>query len=193
MMATDMPAAISAYSMTVAPPSSRAKRARSLIMFPALQRPFGMAASQSPARFDIVAQFAKIECNSVFFSPRSGQRPAGTYGSKRTYWEISQPQIGKTTLLPDAEQRPIQREPHRVIALFNGNSDAFAEVAAVYVRPAAEGTAILGIGAVEPEGERDRIAEQEIDITAPRSEEHTSELQSHSDLVCRLLLEKKKQ
>src|SRR5438034_4530039 len=26
----------------------------------------------------------------------------------------------------------------------------------------------------------------------PRSEEHTSELQSHSELVCRLLLEKKK-
>src|SRR5437588_5227263 len=26
----------------------------------------------------------------------------------------------------------------------------------------------------------------------PRSEEHTSELQSHSDIVCRLLLEKKK-
>src|SRR5438034_3490416 len=28
--------------------------------------------------------------------------------------------------------------------------------------------------------------------SAMRSEEHTSELQSHSDLVCRLLLEKKK-
>src|SRR5947207_8708580 len=28
--------------------------------------------------------------------------------------------------------------------------------------------------------------------SAIRSEEHTSELQSHSDLVCRLLLEKKK-
>src|SRR5438132_10551455 len=28
--------------------------------------------------------------------------------------------------------------------------------------------------------------------SVPRSEEHTSELQSHSDLVCRLLLEKKK-
>src|SRR5437667_12766926 len=27
---------------------------------------------------------------------------------------------------------------------------------------------------------------------APRSEEHTSEFQSHHDLVCRLLLEKKK-
>src|SRR5260221_11554662 len=28
-------------------------------------------------------------------------------------------------------------------------------------------------------------------VVAERSEEHTSELQSHSDLVCRLLLEKK--
>src|SRR5260221_2677815 len=31
-----------------------------------------------------------------------------------------------------------------------------------------------------------------LEIAIPRSEEHTSELQSHSDLVCRLLLEKKK-
>src|SRR5438132_9266816 len=30
-------------------------------------------------------------------------------------------------------------------------------------------------------------------LGANRSEEHTSELQSHSDIVCRLLLEKKKQ
>src|SRR5437773_6737819 len=30
-------------------------------------------------------------------------------------------------------------------------------------------------------------------LTGSRSEEHTSELQSHHDLVCRLLLEKKKQ
>src|SRR5438132_7475333 len=31
-----------------------------------------------------------------------------------------------------------------------------------------------------------------VGTASPRSEEHTSELQSHSDLVCRLLLEKKK-
>src|SRR5438034_8271323 len=31
-----------------------------------------------------------------------------------------------------------------------------------------------------------------IKVLGERSEEHTSELQSHSDLVCRLLLEKKK-
>src|SRR6266480_8036494 len=38
-----------------------------------------------------------------------------------------------------------------------------------------------------PEGV-DRVAEEKL---AARSEEHTSELQSHVNLVCRLLLEKK--
>src|SRR2546421_9570635 len=33
---------------------------------------------------------------------------------------------------------------------------------------------------------------REVSCARPRSEEHTSELQSRSDLVCRLLLEKKK-
>src|SRR5437588_3794499 len=33
---------------------------------------------------------------------------------------------------------------------------------------------------------------ERIQVQLARSEEHTSELQSHSDLVCRLLLEKKK-
>src|SRR5260221_6146573 len=33
---------------------------------------------------------------------------------------------------------------------------------------------------------------QKLLIKKDRSEEHTSELQSHSDIVCRLLLEKKK-
>src|SRR5260221_11615626 len=50
---------------------------------------------------------------------------------------------------------------------------------------------------VQPRGEeRDRNPLARIVVVvAPlvdRSEEHTSELQSHSDLVCRLLLEKKK-
>src|SRR5438034_1982084 len=49
---------------------------------------------------------------------------------------------------------------------------------------------------VTPElAERFGIDRQAIDalIQEVRSEEHTSELQSHSDLVCRLLLEKKKE
>src|SRR5437773_6445788 len=43
-------------------------------------------------------------------------------------------------------------------------------------------------GAPLPAG-ADTVVRQE--DTEPRSEEHTSELQSHHDLVCRLLLEKK--
>src|SRR2546421_2120562 len=42
-------------------------------------------------------------------------------------------------------------------------------------------------------GERVDVGSDEIGETWPRSEEHTSELQSRSDLVCRLLLEKKKE
>src|SRR5688572_32512377 len=53
-----------------------------------------------------------------------------------------------------------------------------------------------GLGALtEPLSERAaRVTAVEIDRKiAARSEEHTSELQSQSNLVCRLLLEKKKQ
>src|SRR5436190_16544710 len=39
---------------------------------------------------------------------------------------------------------------------------------------------------------RGEEASELLGVNSQRSEEHTSELQSHSDLVCRLLLEKKK-
>src|SRR5260221_5310460 len=39
---------------------------------------------------------------------------------------------------------------------------------------------------------RDELACHQAERDSHRSEEHTSELQSHSDLVCRLLLEKKR-
>src|SRR2546430_10819148 len=54
-----------------------------------------------------------------------------------------------------------------------------------------------------PQGARDQLGEPTVAVGADhqvhlrhaleRSEEHTSELQSQSNLVCRLLLEKKKQ
>src|SRR5437588_6863731 len=37
-----------------------------------------------------------------------------------------------------------------------------------------------------------QVWHERMEVAKLRSEEHTSELQSHSDLVCRLLLEKKK-
>src|SRR5260221_10423189 len=45
----------------------------------------------------------------------------------------------------------------------------------------------VGLGKEAVAADVDSIA-----FVVDRSEEHTSELQSHSDLVCRLLLEKKK-
>src|SRR5438034_6286301 len=49
-------------------------------------------------------------------------------------------------------------------------------------------------GAELVKGQGRFVGPRTIEVTADdgRSEEHTSELQSHSDLVCRLLLEKKK-
>src|SRR5260370_2120484 len=57
-------------------------------------------------------------------------------------------------------------------------------------------------GPREQHERRDEIEDRELDLREPRdaglawfperSEEHTSELQSHLNLVCRLLLEKKK-
>src|SRR5690606_41933204 len=43
-----------------------------------------------------------------------------------------------------------------------------------------------------PHGDRVRVVEGEVRGLHARSEEHTSELQSRENLVCRLLLEKKK-
>src|SRR5438874_3789964 len=47
-------------------------------------------------------------------------------------------------------------------------------------------------GACRPATEREAIFRSKR-VAGPRSEEHTSELQSRRDLVCRLLLEKKKE
>ena len=52
---------------------------------------------------------------------------------------------------------------------------------------AAEATATY----VFPQRRLDNVV-RDVNLAGGRSEEHTSELQSHSELVCRLLLEKKK-
>src|SRR5438132_8768130 len=49
--------------------------------------------------------------------------------------------------------------------------------------------ALPGVAAPRPAAPAENAA---VGYRRRRSEEHTSELQSHSDLVCRLLLEKKK-
>src|SRR5206468_7689835 len=62
-----------------------------------------------------------------------------------------------------------------------------------YVRLGGKGWRRLAFN-VTPEDDEQlaRLGLSPHDFSAERSEEHTSELQSRSDLVCRLLLEKKK-
>src|SRR5690242_21290690 len=51
---------------------------------------------------------------------------------------------------------------------------------------------LLGGMAAHQAEDRRRVSLRDHPCAAARSEEHTSELQSHVNLVCRLLLEKKK-
>src|SRR5690349_23663648 len=73
-------------------------------------------------------------------------------------------------------------------------SDTGAEVVAV--EPVAEMRARIGPAAaraLDGTAEAMPLPDASADAVTVRSEEHTSELQSRRDLVCRLLLEKKKQ
>src|SRR5438034_6529875 len=87
----------------------------------------------------------------------------------------------------------------------NWQPDIFIKVEHLYLRPLNAEHRGQGIQKFELRGARRgndscsppalyRVAERNSGLfrSRPRSEEHTSELQSHSDLVCRLLLEKKK-
>src|SRR5438093_7834227 len=62
----------------------------------------------------------------------------------------------------------------------------------ICTRPAAGRERVLGALPRGPEGEPARQHRGRAPRTRSRSEEHTSELQSLTNLVCRLLLEKKK-
>src|SRR5438132_7710888 len=64
------------------------------------------------------------------------------------------------------------------------------------MRPLTVGTSlvagIFALGCTDEPPTAPAAGRPRFEISDARSEEHTSELQSHSELVCRLLLEKKK-
>src|SRR5947207_11008623 len=77
-----------------------------------------------------------------------------------------------------------RREPDfEVVGTANNGEDAVAAVKRH--RPD-----VLVLDVNMPRGDGMWVVRQLQPLKLPRSEEHTSELQSHSDLVCRLLLEK---
>src|SRR5437588_13088520 len=102
------------------------------------------------------------------FRVRCFASPRNDGWSERADRKIAQPQIGEAAFFPDPEQRPVQRLPQQVVALADSDGDAFAEIPALDERPAGERAALAGIGAVDPERQRDRVAEDEIDLAPPQ-------------------------
>src|ERR1700750_168006 len=101
-------------------------------------------------------------------SPSRSLSRASGLTSERADGEVAQPQVGELALLPQTEQTPVQGLAQGVVAAADRNADALAEIAALGEGTALERAAPGGIGSVEPERERDAVAEQEIDLAAPQ-------------------------
>src|SRR5262249_58585856 len=88
--------------------------------------------------------------------------PYDAQPSKRADREISQPEVGKAAGLPDAEQGPVDGEAQGIVAALDRDPDAFAEIAAFDERAACQSAAAGRTRAIEPERQREAVAEQKI-------------------------------
>src|SRR2546426_3313824 len=90
----------------------------------------------------------------------------------------------------EIDQQPAAaRERQRAVVVVRGGGEIVA--AAPIVRERGPGREVRDADRSEAVGPDAPLAEHELRPGAQRSEEHTSELQSPCNLVCRLLLEKK--
>src|SRR5207248_7428450 len=113
--------------------------------------------------------------------------------SKALIWALTGPRsssprpLGAAAFYPAA--RSIAKNAPRIVCLRSRLSASVrAKLSAISPRKAAQRAA----GARPPRRCNTGISFDRTADVSPRSEEHTSELQSPYDLVCRLLLEKKK-
>src|SRR5690606_40837782 len=101
-------------------------------------------------------------------------------GHMQTYFDLRKGIILEADWLNQRSQLSLHN-PHEIIEVIIGiDQQAFYRNAKIDYRPGAEGRFISTRQCLALVGQ------------AVRSEEHTSELQSRENLVCRLLLEKKK-
>src|SRR6185312_5851753 len=101
--------------------------------------------------------------------PRSIRRECERrFASERADRKIAQPQIGELAVLPQAEQRPVERLAQHVVAAPYRDADALAEEPALQERSAAKHATAGRIRAIEPERQRDAVTEQQVDFAAPQ-------------------------
>src|SRR5947207_13423392 len=176
-----------------------------------LRRPrkasFAIAAAHMRAWLSLLADVAEVDAEGAELPVQVRALHADALG-ELSHLAVTQQQlllqVGALELLARLAQRQrqqvllhqrlIRRGLHRELALDLLQADLFRatvdqqpvhqvpELAHV-VRPGIVAQAVLRRDGKAPVGQP---------VGVDRSEEHTSELQSHSDLVCRLLLEKKK-
>src|SRR5699024_11651530 len=84
------------------------------------------------------------------------------------------------------------QEAAGMVALIGGELPMLVVVVALVMQWARQDSALTRSGSGPREGAFDAEDDAYDGLLEERSEEHTSELQSRFDLVCRLLLEKKK-
>ena len=109
-------------------------------------QPFGRIHVRSPVQ------------GNIGHPARNDDAQNGLIGKYRSH------RVGEAALLPEPEQRPVERLAQRVVAALDRDADAFAEIAALGERTADEFAAAGGVGPVEPEGERDAVAEQQVGL-----------------------------
>src|SRR5437667_5418937 len=88
-------------------------------------------------------------------------------------------------------RRPPRSTLFPYTTLFRSNAAVRASLAKPETKEKLKGLGAITQGGSSPAEFRAWL-QTDAEHGTPRSEEHTSELQSHHDLVCRLLLEKKK-
>src|SRR5437588_982423 len=87
---------------------------------------------------------------------------------------------------------PLLRPPSSTLFPYRRSSDLTQALGTAMMLAAVRGGSADALLAELQESQPEMLAWLQRSLSIMRSEEHTSELQSHSDLVCRLLLEKKK-
>src|SRR5437588_12649934 len=119
-------------------------------------------------------------------------------------WSCSEREIDLTSRATSPSRRPAPAPSPSRPQILRGRRETLAVRAAARRAPRAAGgregvDGSLHRRSTSPIDRRTNRSPRPVQATsagsrtrARRSEEHTSELQSHSDLVCRLLLEKKK-